>query len=434
MAPLHLSPRRTRHKNDCDEPPGYQLGTLFWAGRDVLPNFVAQARDSEPYSQSAPNWLQHSSRDRGATAAPCCRANSQGHRGETMRPGHGQRAFSLRQATTVASLMSERSLTTLPDFSNRVLLTCSDELFARPARRRLDVMAEDMGVEDVRPPGERPLISVVIPVRNGMPWLEHQLRALAAQQIGFDWEVVVADNGSDDETDSCVLRWSERCPRIHLVDASARTGAGAARNIGAGAANGSLLAFCDADDVVRPGWLASMSAALADADLVAGVFDFSALDGVPQSVPVPAATRQLGFLPFALGANFGVRREAFEAVRGFSEELSAGEDVDLCWRLQLAGYRFAVNSGAAVEKRERTGVRALFNAAWSYGQCGPRLFRSYRADGMQRDIRGAAKAWVWLVVASPGLVIPNRRRQWLRTFGIRAGRLASSLHQRVFFP
>jgi glycosyltransferase involved in cell wall biosynthesis len=293
---------------------------------------------------------------------------------------------------------------------------------------------EDIGLADERQTGEPPLISVVVPVRNGMPWLEHQLRALAAQQIEFDWEVVVADNGSDDETSSCVLRWSKQCPHIHLVDASARGGAGAARNIGAGVARGRLLAFCDADDVVRPRWLASMSAALADADLVAGVFDFSALDGVPQSIPVPAATRQLGFLPFALGANFGVRREAFEAVQGFSEELSPGEDVDLCWRLQLAGYRFAVSVDAAVEKRERNGVRPMFSAAWAYGRCGPRLYSRYRANGMRRDIRGAAKAWVWLVVASPGLVNPKHRRQWVRTFGVRVGRLASSLHQRVFFP
>ena len=145
---------------------------------------------------------------------------------------------------------------------------------------------------------------MVVPVRNGMPWVEHQLRALTAQQIEVDWEVVVAENGSNDGTRSCVQRWSERCPRIHLVDASAGRGAGAARNIGVRAARGSLVAFCDADDVVRPGWLASMAAALADADLVAGVFDFSALDGIPTSIPVPAATRQLGFLPFALGANW----------------------------------------------------------------------------------------------------------------------------------
>jgi glycosyltransferase involved in cell wall biosynthesis len=293
---------------------------------------------------------------------------------------------------------------------------------------------EDIGVADKRETGEPPLISVVVPVRNGMPWVEHQLRALAAQQIGVDWEVVVAENGSDDGTRSCVQRWSERCPRIHLVDAAARRGAGAARNIGVRAARGSLLAFCDADDVVRPGWLASMTTALADADLVAGVFDFSALDGVPTSIPVPAATRQLGFLPYALGANLAVRREVFEAVQGFCEELSPEEDVDLCWRLQLAGYRFAVTSGAIVEKRERAGVRPMLRAAWAYGRCGPRLYERYRADGMRRDMRGAAKAWVWLLVNSPGLVNPKRRRQWVRTFGIRAGRLAASVHQRVIFP
>jgi glycosyltransferase involved in cell wall biosynthesis len=287
---------------------------------------------------------------------------------------------------------------------------------------------------DGRERSERPLVSVVVPVLNGMPWVEYQLRALAAQQVGVDWEVVVADNGSDDGTRSCVMRWSERYSRIHLVDASARRGEAAAKNVGVRSARGRLLAFCDADDVVRPGWLASMLTALGDADLVAGMFDFSALDGGPKSVPVPPATRQLGFLPFGLGANLAVRREVFESVDGFCEELPTEDDVDLCWRIQLAGYRFAVTADAVVEKRERSGVKPMFRAALGYGRCGPRLYGRYRADGMRRDLRGAAKAWVWLVVASPGLVIPMRRRQWVRTFGIRAGRLAGSVHLRVFFP
>jgi GT2 family glycosyltransferase len=218
------------------------------------------------------------------------------------------------------------------------------------------------------------------------------------------------------------------------VDASAGQGAGAARNIGVRAARGRLLAFCDADDEVRPGWISSMTASLSDADVVAGVFDFSALDGVPQSVPVPAATRQLGFLPFALSANLAVRREAFEAVHGFCEELSPEEDVDLCWRLQLAGFRFALACDAIVNKRERAGGMPMLRAAWAYGGCGPRLYRRYRADGMRRDLRGAVKAWLWLLANGPGLVSPTRRRQWIRTLGIRAGRLAGSVDNRVFFP
>jgi GT2 family glycosyltransferase len=220
-----------------------------------------------------------------------------------------------------------------------------------------------MDVADGQGTSDPPLISVVVPVLNGMPWLEHQLLALSTQQVPVEWEVMVADNGSEDETRACVARWTERDPRIQLVDASAGHGAAAARNVGVRSARGGLVAFCDADDVVRPGWLASVSAALADSDLVAGVFDFGALHGDPNSLPAPAATRQLGFLAFGLSANLAVRREAFEAVHGFAEELSPGEDVDLCWRLQLAGYRFAVAPDAVVEKRERVAGMPTFRAA-----------------------------------------------------------------------
>jgi GT2 family glycosyltransferase len=293
---------------------------------------------------------------------------------------------------------------------------------------------EDIGVADGQGTNDPPVISVVVPVRNGMPWLEHQLLALSNQDVPAEWEVMVADNGSDDGTRSCVERWCRRNPRIHLVDAAARRGAAAARNIGVESARGGLLAFCDADDVVRPGWIASMWAALADADLVAGVFDFGALDGAPSSFPVPAATRQLGFLPFGLSANLAIPREVFEAMQGFDEELSPEEDVDLCWRLQLAGYRFAVATDAVVEKRERAAGLPTFRGAWAYGRCGPRLYVRYRSEGMRRDFRGAAKAWIWLVASLPTLIQRTRRRQWVRTFAIRSGRLVGSVHLRVFFP
>ncbi len=289
-------------------------------------------------------------------------------------------------------------------------------------------MADEQGAND------HPLISVVVPVRNGMPWIEQQLQALSTQDVPAGWEVMVADNGSDDGTRSCVERWSARDPRIHLLDASARRGAAAARNMGVRSARAGFLAFCDADDVVRPGWVASMLLALRDAELVAGVFDFGALDGAPKSLPAPAATRQLGFLPFGLSANLAVRRDVFDAVHGFDETLSPEEDVDLCWRLQLAGYRFAVAADAIVEKRERAAGLPTFRAAWAYGRCGPRLYVRYRPAGMRRDVRGAAKAWVWLAIALPVLVQRPRRRQWVRTFAIRSGRLAGSLHLRAFFP
>jgi GT2 family glycosyltransferase len=292
----------------------------------------------------------------------------------------------------------------------------------------------DIGAPGAEGVSARPSVSVIVPVLNGMPWIDHQLRSLSLQAVPPEWEVVVAENGSEDGTRSCVERWSERNPRIRMIDASARPGAAAARNMGVKEARGDLLAFCDADDVVRPGWVRAMCAALGHGDLVAGVFDFGILEGDPGSPLVPAATRQLGFLPFGLGANLGVRREAFEAVGGFDEGLSPEEDVDLCWRLQLAGYRLEIAADAIVAKRERPPGLPTFRAARTYGRCGPRLYARYRAEGMRRDLEGAVKSWLWLLITVPTLVQRSRRRQWVRTLAIRSGRLAGSFRLRVFFP
>ena len=105
--------------------------------------------------------------------------------------------------------------------------------------------------------------------------------------------------------------------------------------------------------------------------MVAGVFDFWSLNGRPGAPLQPAATQQLGFLPAGLGANLAVRRSAFDEVGGFAEELHVGEDIDLCWRLQLRGFRFAVATDAVVAKRERPGfARGLPARDDLRAQCG----------------------------------------------------------------
>ena len=184
------------------------------------------------------------------------------------------------------------------------------------------------------------MISVgLIPVRDGMPWLEEQLRALDAQECDQPWEVILADNGSTDGSQDFARAWSAHHGNFRLVDASERKGAPSARNIAVEEAKGDLLAFCDADDV-SPGWLAACVAGLEHADVVAGYFDFWSLNGGPSRNPVPAAIRQLGFLPAGLGANLAVRREVFEKVCGFNEEPLPGEDIDLCWRISAPGLSF----------------------------------------------------------------------------------------------
>lgn len=282
--------------------------------------------------------------------------------------------------------------------------------------------------------GADPLISVILPVRDGMPWLEEQLRALAAQKCSEPWEVVIADNGSTDGGRDFAQSWSERRQGFRVVDASGLHGAPAARNAGVREARGDLLAFCDADDCVHAGWLAGCVAALRNADVVAGLFDFWSLNGISASPSVPAAFRQLGFLPAGLGANLAVRRQAFEKVGGFTEEMLPGEDIDLCWRLQLEGFRFDIAKDAVVAKRARSKFGEVFTQAFAYGRSGVVLHGLYRGDGAHRDLYGAYKSWVWLVMSVPLLAQPQRRIEWARTAGMRLGRLAGSITERVFFP
>jgi cellulose synthase/poly-beta-1,6-N-acetylglucosamine synthase-like glycosyltransferase len=278
------------------------------------------------------------------------------------------------------------------------------------------------------------LISVILPVRNGMPWLEEQLRALAAQKCNEPWEVVIADNGSTDGSRDFAQTWSDEREGFRFVDASNLHGAPAARNAGVRAAQGDLLAFCDADDCVLAGWLASCVEALEHADVVAGSFDFWSLNGIPPSPSMPAAFRQLGFLPAGLGANLAVRRKAFEEVGGFTEEMLPGEDIDLCWRLQLHGFRFDIARSAIVAKRARSEFAEVFVQAFSYGRSGPVLHGRYRPDGAHRDLVGACKSWVWLTLSIPLMLQRHRRIEWARTAGMRLGRLVGSVSERVFFP
>jgi glycosyltransferase involved in cell wall biosynthesis len=278
------------------------------------------------------------------------------------------------------------------------------------------------------------VISVVIPVRDAMPWLEVQLQALVDQQYVDNFEIVVVDNGSVDGSIEVARAWADRHSIVRWMDGSQIVGPSAARNLGVAASRGNLVAFCDADDVVRPGWLAGCSTALADADLVAGVFDFWSLNGYPASPLRPAATDQLGFLPAGLGANLAVRRPAFDAVGGFAEDLTVGEDIDLCWRLQLRGCHFEIAPDAVVSKRDHPGFARSFRHGSTYGLSGPALYRRHRSDGARPDLRGAAKSWLWLVSHVPSLVLPNQRDQWAHAAGMRTGRLRGSIRERVLFP
>ena len=287
------------------------------------------------------------------------------------------------------------------------------------------------------------MISVVLPLYNAARVVDEQLGALAGQSYPGAWELIVADNGSTDGGRAMVERWRDRVPNLQVIDASIRRGAAAARNLGARAAAGDGLAFCDADDVVASGWLAALARALHDHDFVAGACDHELLN--------PGATANwharsfetglpvtMGFLPYASSANMALSREAFFEVGGFDEGFAvvgaAGEDIDLSWRLQLSGHRLHFEPAALVYYRHRHQLREVWRQNLNYGLADVLLYKRYRAHGVRpRPLAQALRGFRGLLVRTPALMRRGSRGLWLRDAGHRLGRLQGSVQERMLY-
>ncbi|WP_095110746.1 glycosyltransferase family 2 protein [Pseudomonas sp. Irchel 3E20] len=194
-------------------------------------------------------------------------------------------------------------------------------------------------------------ISIVIPMYNEARHIGRTLQAarLAARAAGLECELLVMDNGSQDQgpqiARDCGARvWS--LPGLAI---------GALRNAGAAQAQGQWLAFIDADIEMPPDSLALLTGLEAS-----GQADVLALDcDTPAQAPWFACAWQRRTLrpahrprppaPWLPSANLLMRRHWFEQVGGFDEHLRTGEDKDLTQRLSRAGARLlAVNDSLAL--------------------------------------------------------------------------------------
>jgi glycosyltransferase involved in cell wall biosynthesis len=282
-------------------------------------------------------------------------------------------------------------------------------------------------------------LSVVIPCLNAAAQLPRQLEAVARQRWRGTWEVVIADNGSTDDTRRVAESFAAKVPRLRVVDASSRRGRHHACNVGARHAAGRSIVFVDADDRIGAGYLEAMARGLQTASVVAARLDYSLdpewMRGVGSAVQTDALQNGLGFLPFGGGGTLGFRKAVFDELGGLREHATYCEDVDLCWRAQLAGYEIAFVPDAAILYRSRPTLAKMYQQHRNYARAWPLLYREFRRAGMRRrSAREALSDWAAIVRAVPRLRSRTEAARWVRRTGRSVGRLEGSVRHRVWYP
>ncbi len=216
-----------------------------------------------------------------------------------------------------------------------------------------------------------PKVSVIVCSYNGAKTLERCLESL--RRIEYpDYEVILVDDGSKDDTEEIASR-----NRWITYLRQENSGLSMARNVGARAATGEVLAYTDSDCMADPQWLYFMVGTLLSG-AYAGVGGpnvsppaenwiqacVAAAPGGPNHVLL---TDQIAeHIP---GCNMAFYKWAFERVGGFDPEYrKAGDDVDFCWRLQQDGQIIGFSPSAIVWHYRRFTLAAFRKQQNGYGE------------------------------------------------------------------
>ncbi len=233
----------------------------------------------------------------------------------------------------------------------------------------------------------RSAVSVVVPLHGDGDYARRAATAFERLELAFGDELIVADNSDEGVAGAALgdIATVVRCPEVRSSYY--------ARNAGAAEASGEWLLFIDADCVPA-------------SDLIAHYFDPppSTQAGVVAGAIVGRAgqdsllaryARDRNFLDQVDGmhakggagaatGNLLVRRDAFEQVGGFADAIRSGGDVDLCWRLQDAGWELERRASAEVEHHHRDDIVSFLSMVARYG-AGSRWLNERRP--------GAAPRW-----------------------------------------
>jgi glycosyltransferase involved in cell wall biosynthesis len=196
-------------------------------------------------------------------------------------------------------------------------------------------------------------VSVVIPTYNRAHLLCEAIESVLAQSYtGF--ELIVVDDGSTDNTEEVVRSIAD--PRVKYVK-QANGGPSVARNTGVRTATGEFVAFLDSDDLWLPGKMAAQMAIVEDdptVGLVYGLYYHTKNGGERklQGECYPVGSRPLPEGPNIHLSTSMIQRSWIERIGGFDEKLSWSDDLELMWRLSMAGCKMVCVSEPLMIKRK----------------------------------------------------------------------------------
>lgn len=272
-------------------------------------------------------------------------------------------------------------------------------------------------IREVEPPGPRPAVTVVVATHDRQRHLAACLRSLLAMTYPA-FEVVVVDNApSDDSTERTVADLFGSDPRIRYLR-DRRAGASRARNLGAAAGRGEIVAFTDDDALVDRRWLSALAAGFGDDPRVACVTGLTlprALDTPAQQAFEAYGGMSLGFdarvydldenrggtrlYPYTAGVfgasnNVAFRRDRFLERGGFDEVLGpatpafGAEDLDVFLALILDGHRIAYQPAAMVRHEHRRDFPELYWQVFTYSAAFTALLTKWATSdpGVARDL------------------------------------------------
>jgi GT2 family glycosyltransferase len=222
----------------------------------------------------------------------------------------------------------------------------------------------DLAVQRVRYalPEPRPLASIIIPTRNGLKLVRQCIESIRGKTTYSPYEIVLVDNGSDDKAAIKYFHALRDDGVVVLLEDPRPFNFSRINNEAARKAGGEFLVFLNNDiEVITPDWLSEMVSHAQRPDigavgaklwypndtiqhaglvLVAGVAGHAHLGRKRGDHGYFSRASLIQSLSAVTAACLCVRRKVFEEIGGFDEDLAvAFNDVDICLRIQKAGYR-----------------------------------------------------------------------------------------------